>query len=283
MLAGLKDVLRNARAQHYAVPAFDCVEDILIRTILDTTEAHNSPVILMVLEHDLKGRGIDYIASMVKGVAGNYKQPVVLHLDHASSMESVRRAIDYGFTSVMFDASMMSFEENVAYTKAVVEYAHAKGVDVEAELGHVAGKNLDGTETTGTLLTEPGEVLDFVNKTQVDALAVSIGTSHGVYAATPNLNIARLKEINQISPVPLVLHGGSGTPVGQVQEAIVNGIAKVNLYADLRVALLKGLKEAVLKQTRIDPLPDELFQLTKASLESVIVEKIEMTYSGDRI
>jgi len=282
MLVGLKDVLIKAREQHYAVPAIDCVEDIMVRTILDTTAEQKSPIILMALEHDLKGRGIDYITSVVKGVADKYKQPIVLHLDHAIDFDIIKRAIDYGFTSVMYDGSMLPFDENVANTKKVVDYAHARGVDVEAELGHVAGKELDGIEASEAKLTEPGEVLEFVNKTKVDALAVSIGTAHGVYTSEPKLNIARLKEINQISPVPLVLHGGSGTPVDQVQEAIVNGITKVNLYADLRIALLKGLKEAVQTQKRMDPLPDELFYLAKASLAEVIVKKIKMVFSANR-
>jgi ketose-bisphosphate aldolase len=282
MLVGLKDVLIPAREQYYAVPAMDCVEDIMVKTILDTTEEKRSPVILMALERDLAARGIDYIASVVKGVADQYAQPIVLHLDHAANFEIIKQAIDYGFTSVMYDGSMLSFDENVMNTKKIVDYAHARGVDVEAELGHVAGKELDGIEASETMLTEPDEVLDFVNKTKVDALAVSIGTAHGVYTAEPKLNITRLQAINQISPVPLVLHGGSGTPVDQVQEAIINGITKVNLYADLRIALLKGVTQAVQTQKRIDPLPDELFYLVRASLREVIVKKIDMLFSANR-
>lgn len=282
MLVGLNEVLTKAREQHYAVPAIDCVEDIMIRTILDTTEEQKSPIILMALEHDLKGKGIDYITSVVKGVAAKYAQPIVLHLDHATNFEIIKKAIDYGFTSVMYDGSMLPYAENVANTKKVVDYAHARGVDVEAELGHVAGKEIDGSEAGETMLTEPGEVLDFVNKTKVDALAVSIGTAHGVYTSEPRLNIARLQEINRISPVPLVLHGGSGTPVAQIQDAIKNGITKVNLYADLRIALLKGVKEAVQTQKRIDPLPDELFYLARTSLEEVIIKKIQMVFSANR-
>lgn len=283
MLVGLKEVLVKAREQHYAVPAIDCVEDIMIRTILDTTEAEKSPIILMALEHDLQGRGIDYISAVVKGVADIYKQPLVLHLDHATNFDIIKKAIAYGFTSVMYDGSMLPFAENVANTKKVVDYAHAKGVDVEAELGHVAGKEIDGSSAGETMLTEPNEVLDFVNKTKVDALAVSIGTAHGVYTAAPKLNISRLKEINRVSPVPLVLHGGSGTPVEQVQEAIKNGITKVNLYADLRIALLKGIKEAVQNQKRIDPLPDELFSYARTSLQEVITQKIQMVFSANRM
>ncbi len=282
MLVNLNEVLIKAREGKYAVPAFDCTEDILIRTILDTCEEKKSPVILMALERDLKGKGMDYITSMVKGVADKYSIPIVLHLDHATNLDLIKRAIDYGFTSVMYDGSMLSFEENIANTKKVVEIAHAQNVTVEAELGYVGGNELDGSYTGDAKLTEPSQVLEFVNKTGVDALAVSIGTSHGVYVSEPKLNIERLQDINAISPVPLVLHGGSGTPVDQVQEAIKNGIAKVNLYADLRIAMFKGLKISAQSQKRIDPLPDEMFKPVKEELKKVIIDKINMTFSESK-
>ncbi|MCR2044496.1 class II fructose-bisphosphate aldolase [Anaerosalibacter massiliensis] len=282
MLVNLNEVLIKAREEKYAVPAFDCTEDILIRTILDTCEEKKSPVILMALERDLKEKGMDYITSMVKGVADKYSIPIVLHLDHATKLDLIERAIDYGFTSVMYDGSMLSFEENIANTRKVVEMAHAKNITVEAELGYVGGNELDGSYTGDTKLTEPSQVLEFVNKTEVDALAVSIGTSHGVYVSEPELNIERLKEINNISPVPLVLHGGSGTPINQVQEAIKNGIAKVNLYADLRIAMFKGLKASAESQKRIDPLPDEMFGPVKEELRKTIINKINMTFSENK-
>ncbi|MBW4829081.1 MAG: class II fructose-bisphosphate aldolase [Clostridiaceae bacterium] len=282
MLVNLNEVLVKARKGKYGVPAFDCTEDILIRTILDTCEEKKSPVVLMALEHDLNGRGMDYITSMVKGVAEKYNIPIVLHLDHATDIELIERAIEHGFTSVMYDGSMLSFEENIANTKKVVEIAHPKNITVEAELGYVGGNELDGSYTGDTKLTECNQVLEFVNRTRVDALAVSIGTSHGVYVSEPNLNIERLKEINDISPVPLVLHGGSGTPIDQVQEAIKNGIAKVNLYADLRIAMFKGLKSSAKYQKRIDPLPDEMFEPMKEELRKTIINKINMTFSENK-
>jgi fructose-bisphosphate aldolase class II len=282
MLVNLNRVLLKARKEKYAVPAFDCTDDILIRTVLDTAEEQNSPVILMVLEHDLKGKGFDYITSIVKGVSHRYNIPIVLHLDHATDIELIKKAIHYGFTSVMYDGSTLSFEENVANTKEVVDFAHQYNVSVEAELGRVGGNEIDGTDAGESLLTEPEEVLRFVNETKVDALAVSIGTSHGVYVAEPELNIPRLKEINDISPVPLVLHGGSGTPIGQVRNAIENGISKINLYADLRIAMFEGLKKAAASQSRIDPLPDQLFLPIKEELKKVIVNKIEMVGSRNQ-
>ena len=279
MLVTLNDVLVKARMEQYAVPAFDCMEDLLIRPILDACEELNSPVILMALEHDLKGRGFDYIASIVKGVAPKYNIPIVLHLDHANEFELIERAIEYGVTSVMYDGSNLSFEENIENTRRVVRLAHSKGISVEAELGRVAGKELEGQDSGEMKLTNPNDVSRFIEDTQVDALAVSIGTAHGIYESTPNLNIEILKEINRISKVPLVLHGGSGTPANQIQNAIKNGISKINLYADIRIAMMKGLKKAIELENREDPVPDKLFKPVKDAIKNVVKDKIKMSMS----
>jgi len=278
MLVNLNEVLVKARKEHYSVPAFDCTEE-LIRPILDECERLGSPVILMALEHDLKGKGIAYISSIIKGVAPEYNIPIVLHLDHATNIELIKRAIEYGFTSVMFDGSVLPFEENVKITKEVVRLAHAKGVSVEAELGRVAGLDLDGSDTGETRLTEAEDVTKFVELTGVDALAISIGTSHGIYVSLPKLNIERLKEINAVSTVPLVLHGGSGTPIAQVREAIKNGIAKINLYADIRIAMTAGAKKAFTADQRVDALPDQLFAPIKDAVKEAVKGKVEMILS----
>lgn len=283
MLTTISEILGKARVGHYAVPAFDCTEDVMIRPILDTCQEMKSPVILMALEHDLKGKGFAYISSIVRGVADHYDIPIALHLDHAMEFGLIKEAIDYGFTSVMYDGSMLPFAENVANTKRVVELAHSHGVAVEAELGHVAGNELDGSVSAGKeMLTDEKEVQDFVQKTNVDALAVSIGTAHGVYVSMPNLNIPRLKAINGLNTVPLVLHGGSGTPEDQVKDAIINGITKVNIYADLRIAMLAGAKQAIESQKRVDPLPNELFQPVKDAIRKVVMEKIDMCMSNNK-
>lgn len=282
MLVHLTEVLVEARKHHYAVPAFDCTEDLMIRPILDTCEELRSPVILMALEHDLKGRGFDFIASIIKGVAPAYNIPIVLHLDHANNPEVLQRAIEYGFTSVMFDASDLPLDENIARTAAMAKVAHRANVSIEAELGHVAGKELEGGDGGETKLTKPSDVLKFVDATRVDALAVSIGTAHGVYDTAPNLDIARLKSINDISTVPLVLHGGSGTPEDQLQAAIANGIAKINLYSDLRIAMFKGLQLACKGVGKIDPLPNQMFLPINIALRSTVADKIALCMSGNR-
>lgn len=277
MLVNLNQMLTKARQGHYAVAAFDCVEDLMVRTILDTAEEEKSPVILMALEYDLKGRGMHYIAGLVKAVADSYSIPIALHLDHATNFEIVKRAIDHGFTSVMYDGSALPFEENVKNTAYVVSLAKKHNISVEAELGHVAGKELDGGEDeTGMKLTEADEVVSFVNQTGIDCLAVSIGTAHGIYTAEPKLNIQRLQEIENISPVPLVLHGGSGTPAQELTAAIQNGITKINVYSDLRIALGAGIKPAANNQTRLDPLPDQLFAPLRQELKKVVLDRLTL-------
>ena len=282
MLTTLKEVLTHARASQYAVPAFDCTEDVMVRAILETAEAHKSPVIMMCLEPDLEGNGWAYLSGLIKAVADHHKIPVVLHLDHADKLELIRTAVDYGFSSVMFDGSSLPFEENVRLTKAAVDIAALHGVSVEAELGHVGGMDLEATNRRASVLTEADEVARFVEQTGVDALAVSIGTAHGVYDSLPNLNIERLAELNAASPVPLVMHGGSGTPAEQIQEAVRHGICKLNIYADERLAMDRGLKRAAKSQHRPDPLPQEVFGPIKEELMKVVSEKIALLLSTNR-
>ena len=283
MLTTLKEVLADARVNGYAVPAFDCVEDVMVRAILETCEAMRSPVVLMgLIGADLDGNGWAYVPGLIKAVADFHSVPAVLHLDHATELESIRTAIDCGFTSVMIDGSALPFDKNVEITKAAVELAHPKGISTEGELGHVGGLDLQATSRADNVLTEPEDVEKFVSMTEVDALAVSIGTSHGVYESLPNLNIEKLRELNEVSPVPLVLHGGSGTPNDQVQEAVKNGICKLNIYADCRIAAARGLKKSAGSQTRPDPPLQQIFGPIKDEVAKVVKEKIELLLSANR-
>jgi fructose-bisphosphate aldolase class II len=281
MLVTLNDVLNKARAGRYAVAAFDCCEDVMVRAMLETCERLRAPVIVMCLGMQLEGNGWVYLPGLVKAVAGHHDIPIVLHLDHADSIEPVRRAVDMGFTSVMIDGSRLSFDENVAITKEAVDIAHRHGVSVEGELGHVGGVDMEETVHVDSILTEPDEVRRFVELTGVDALAVSIGTAHGVYRAEPKLNIECLRQLNAASDVPLVLHGGSGTPDGQIREAVANGICKLNIFADQRVAMFEGLKKSA-QQKRPDPLPHQLFGPIKDELSKVVEQKVELVSAKGR-
>ncbi|MGA2066090.1 MAG: class II fructose-bisphosphate aldolase [Thermoguttaceae bacterium] len=282
MLTTLREVLTRARAGHYAVPAFDCMEDVMVRAILETADSRRSPVVMMVLAPDLAGNGMAYVPGLVRAVADYHPVPVVLHLDHADNLDLVRAAVERGFTSVMIDGSALEFAENVRLTRAAVELAAARGVSVEAELGHVGGSDLECTVHRESVLTEPDEVARFVRETGVDALAVSIGTSHGVYRSLPHLNIERLRDLDEASPVPLVLHGGSGTPDDQIRNAVRHGISKLNIYADLRIAMGKGLQAAAGAVRRSDPLPQEVFGPIKREIAAVVSEKIDLLGSAGR-
>lgn len=284
MLANLNPVLRSAQTGHYAVPAFDCVEDLMVRTILETCEALRCPAILMGLPGpDLDGHGWHYIPGLVRAVADRHNISVVLHLDHATTLDEIKRAVDLGFTSVMIDGSRLPFAENVRLTRAAVELAHPHGIGVEAELGHVGGSDVENTQYVESVLTEPGEARRFVEETGADALAVSIGTAHGIYRQLPKLNIPRLDEIRAATDVPLVLHGGSGTPKDQIQEAVRHGVTKLNIYADNRIAMCRGLKEAAQSQTRPDPLPRDLFGPVRQRLAESVTDKIRLLFAENRI
>jgi fructose-bisphosphate aldolase class II len=283
MLTTLKEVLADARNNGYAVPAFDCVEDVMVRTILETCQRLGSPVVLMCLVgQDLDGNGWRYVPGLVRAVADFHDIPVALNLDHATDLETIKKGLDAGFTSVMIDGSALPFAANADITKAAVEMARPRGISVEGELGFVGGQDLLATVDNESVLTEPDEVDRFVAETGVDALAVSIGTSHGVYKSLPNLNIDKLKEINEVSSVPLVLHGGSGTPNDQIQNAVKNGICKLNIYSDCRAAMARGLEKSAGPRARKDPPVHELFGPIKEELARVVEEKIRLLYANGR-
>lgn len=254
-LVSLKELLVEARIQHYAVPMFDVSNATMIRAAVEAAEAENAPVILAAIEPDLVGGMIDYWAGAAKMAAINAQVPVAIMLDHAATLEQCVRCAEAGFSGVMIDASSEDFERNIAVTRSVADLMRRRGVSVEAELGHVgdgqAGTGegaLTGHESSHSVLTEPDTVIEFVERSRCDALAVSIGTAHGVYAVAPRLDIGRLHEIEAVSPVPLVLHGGSGTPEDQLRAAIAGGIAKINICSDIMYAwhhtMLEVLKTA---------------------------------------
>ena len=279
MLATAKEVLTKARAEHYAVPGFNSVDDVMVRTILDTAQQCHSAVFVMCYEQELDEKLWIYLPRLVKAVATEYDIPVVLHLDHSQNHESIQKALDIGFTSVMYDGSALPFAQNVEMSRKAVEMAKPYQASVEAELGLVGGFGLAADKSVANILTEPEEVIQFVDETGVDSLAVSIGTAHGVYTQLPNLDIERLKKLDAVSKVPLVLHGGSGTPNDQIQNAVRNGISKLNVYADSRVALWKSVKKAVAEITREDPLPKEYFARFRKDLGQAMREKFELLYA----
>lgn len=281
-LVSIKELLKKARAGKYAVPAFDVSNLEFVRAAVEVAEEKRSPVILMVVPPDAEA-AMPYLVGLARAASEQVSVPVALHLDHSPSFELCQRAVDAGFTSVMIDGSSLPYAENVALTKKVVAYARPRGVSVEAELGHVGKAEVYAGEGEDEgCLTDPVDVERFVAETEVDALAVAIGTAHGIYTAEPKLDIPRLQAINAVSKVPLVLHGGSGTPDDQVREAILNGIAKLNIFSELCVALVDGLKEFLATNKRRAPWPMYIYEKPLQLMKDVVRRKIDLCGSAGK-
>lgn len=289
MLVSMKDMLEDARTRHYAIPAFDVSNYDMMKVVLETCEEERSPALLMALGVDLQGRDMNLLASMVRSASDYFNIPVCLHLDHATDFPLIARAVEAGFSSVMYDGSILDFDRNAQNTAEVVRHAHAHGITVEAELGHVGNGSVGSISETGTdtdpgeSLTVPEEVAKFLEITQVDALAVAIGTAHGVYQKTPELRIDRLDEITAVCQKPLVLHGGSGTPNDQMQNAIRHGITKINIYSDVVGAMNKGLKERLNAIDNPSTWPFIVFADAREMMKDVIREKLRTFGSAGRL
>lgn len=295
MLVALSEMLADARAKKYAVPAFDVSNYEMIKAVIDVCEEERSPALFMCLKPDLENKGIGFLVAMLKEAAKSYSVPVCIHLDHATDFKDIKKAIDLGFTSVMYDGSVLPFVQNAENTKKVVELAHAHGVSVEAELGHV-GDAIAGTgedtllgntavkeENPEDSLTDPLEVEKFIEITNVDALAVAVGTAHGVYRSTPTLRLDRLDEINKISKSPLVLHGGSGTPDDQVKQAIALGITKINIFSEVLNGLNTGLRDKLNDIQNMSMWPVYVYEEANKRMREVVRDKIRTFGSNSRV
>lgn len=285
-LVNIKDMLEKARKEKYCVGAFDASTLEMAIAIIEAAEEKKSPVIIMGLTPDLvQGNEgmLDYWTYALRKMAENASVPVCLHLDHATDMNFLKRCIDAGFTSVMYDASTCSLEENIRLSKEAVDYAHAHGVTVEAELGHVGDGIISGElKTDGEYdnpddyLTNPDELVHFIEETGVDCLAVAVGTSHGVYVHTPQLRLDHLDKLNAISKVPMVMHGGSGTPDDQIKEAIQKGICKLNIYSEMLSAYYSELKNKLDNSGTLAIWPSKANVEPLKAVKEVVKEKIEL-------
>lgn len=233
MLTTLSNILKDANNNHYAVGAFNCLSVENVIGAINAAEELSSPIILQLAEVQFPESPLDLMAPIFIQAARLASVPVCVHLDHGQSLETCVKAIRLGFTSVMFDGAMLSFEENVSITREIVRIAKAAGVDVEAELGKVGNSGID----TADVFTDVAESKEFVKATGIDALAIAIGNLHGHYVHTPNLNIERLIEIHKANRIPLVLHGGSGTSIDDFKACIHNGICKVNVATSIQMGI----------------------------------------------
>lgn len=266
-LVTMKALLSKAKEKHIGIGAFNVGNMEMVIGAIKAAEDTNTPIILQIAEVRFKHSPLKYMGPMMVEAAKQAKVDVAVHLDHGLTIEAVKEALSYGFTSVMFDSSAYPYLENIKRTKEVVELAKKYNATVEAELGHVGGSE-DGSKEGSVLYTDPKQALDFVNQTGIDALAVAIGNAHGIYKAAPKLAFDVLDEIAKLVSIPLVLHGGSGISDEEFQKLIRHGITKVNIatatfnnvtkeaknyinnndkdnYFDLNLAMVKGAYDNV--------------------------------------
>jgi len=243
MMVNFSAMLKDARRGRYAVGSFNVYNYETIRGVVEAGQQLGYPTIVAFGEAYLSNMGLDDVFAVVNAMSRRVEIPLVLHLDHCKSFANIVKAIRAGFTSVMFDGSSLPFEKNMEATAQVVAVAHAAGVSVEAELGALAGGAFSNEESGEEIYTNPAQAAEFVARTGIDALAVSVGTVHGMYKGTPKIDVGVLKKIAAAVDLPLVLHGGSGTPEEIVRECIRNGIAKINVNTEISFYTVEKVKE----------------------------------------
>lgn len=242
MLVTMNEILKDAQEKHYAVGLFNTIDSNMIDAAIKAAEELRSPILIGTAEVLLPYGELALIGPSMVEMAKRASVPVAVHYDHGLTIERCKEAISLGFSSIMFDGSAGDEAENLRLTREMVEYAHARGISVEGEIGHV-GTVVNNDGENEDLYTTPQQAIHFVEQTGVDALAIAIGTAHGAYKSAPKLDIERLKEIRAALDTPLVLHGGSGLSDEDFRRTIEGGITKVNIFTDPCVAAVKAMYE----------------------------------------
>ena len=283
MLVNMKEMLEKAKEEKYAVGQFNINNLEWTIAVLKKAQELNAPVILGVSQGAAKYMcGFNVVSAMVKEliISLNITVPVALHLDHGDSFEACKKAIDAGFTSVMIDASHYGYEENVAITKKVVDYATGFNVSVEAELGRVGGQE-DDVVSQGVVYADVNECAEFVKLTGVDCLAPALGSVHGPYKGEPKLGFKEMLEIKEASNKPLVLHGGSGIPDHQIKEAISRGTCKINVNTECQQEWTKLVRGTLANNLEVYD-PRKVIGPGMAGISKVVSDKINLFGSSNK-
>ena len=282
MLVTGKEILDHAHKNGYAVGAFNVVNMEMLQAVVNAAEEEKSPVFVQTTEGALSYAGIGYLSAMIRYAAEQVKVPVAFHLDHGGSFEVAMKCIRNGWTSVMIDGSHHPLEGNIEVTRRVVDVAHACGVSVEAELGRLGGvEDNISVDEKDAMYTDPEEAKKFVAETDVDYLAIAIGTAHGKYKGIPKLDFDRLATIKNDLKMPIVLHGASGVDEESIKKAIALGVNKINIDTELRCAYTDKNREIFAQQ------PD-LFDLRKyigparENVKAKVIEKIRLFGSNGK-
>lgn len=282
MLLNMKELLKVAKENRFAVGAFNVADSNFLRAVVEEAEESNSPAIIAIHPDEFEFLTDEFFA-YVRERTGNSSTPFVLHLDHGASLDQVVRAIRAGFTSVMIDGSLLPYDENVEKTRKVVEIAHMVNVSVEGELGTIGdtGTTVEGGVSEITYV-DPEDVEDFIAKTDVDTLAVAVGTAHGIYPkdVKPKLQLELIEDIVNRVDTPLVLHGGSSNPDKEVARAVKSGIQKVNISSDMKFAFYKKARE-ILSTTELWD-PNAIFPECIDAARDVIRYKMDLFESTNK-
>lgn len=277
MLMNMNEILSVAKENKFAIPAFNIADYSMFLGVMDMCEETNSPVIIEIHPDELSFIGSEMVTA-IKEKAYKSSVPVCIHLDHCGDFGKIMWAIQSGFTSVMFDGAHLSFEENIAGTKKVVEAAHPIHVSVEAELGTIGSLEPDDLEggAAKIIYTNPDDAVKFVAETGVDTLAVAIGTCHGLYPAgmKPELKLDILKEIEEKVDIPLVLHGGSNNPDKEIGESVTLGINKINISSDIKVAYFNKMREVL--QDKGLREPNVIEPMCMEAMKEVVKHKLDL-------
>lgn len=286
-LVHIKNLLKGASRDKYALGAFNTQNLETTLGIVRAAEANRAPLVIQVSEATIDYAGLEEITQIVKTVAKNLalRAPVALHLDHGKKFQSIVDCIKVGFSSIMMDASHLSFHENIALTRKAVQYAHKHGVFAQGEIGRLKGVE-DVVRVAGheAFMTHPDEAAEFVKRTGVDTLAVSIGNVHGIVKmreGVPELDLGRLKEIGRKVKIPLVLHGASGIPEKEIKHAIGLGIRVVNIDTELRLAFTDSLKKTLGANKNIFD-PRKVLTPAMEAVEKVVTEKTKIFGAAGR-
>lgn len=276
MLVSTAKLMKKASQEGYAIPAFNIDNLESAMAVSEILHEMQLPLIVQTIPRTLNYGGLSVYPAMVRELMSGCCVDYALHLDHGSSLELAQKCISKGFSSVMFDGSAMSFEDNIKYTKQVTDYALIMGVSVEGELGTIGGKEEGDTDMEASY-TKVSEAEEFIRRTNVSSLAIGVGTAHGIYKGEPKINVQRIKEIHSAVETPLVLHGASGLSDEVLRDCIRAGISKINFATELRQAYTNGIKAEFQKDPEVFD-PKIYMRGAVDSIKEVLREKIRICY-----
>lgn len=277
MVVSSARLMKRAEKENYAIPAFNIDNLESAMAVSEIMHEMRTPVIVQMIPRTLNYGGIAIYPAMMRELMADCQVDYALHLDHGSSLSLAKKCVAGGFSSVMFDGSAMSFEDNVKFTKEVSDFALPMDVSVEGELGTIGGKEEGDTDLEASY-TKVSEASEFVRRTNVSTLAIGVGTAHGVYKGTPHINVQRIKEIHSAIDTPLVLHGASGLSDEVLKECIAAGITKINFATELRQAYTEGIKAEFAKDPDVFD-PKIYMRGAIDNIKEVLRHKINICYN----